>query len=148
MSASGKVVFGAVAAILTLGAMQFASGHDLASHILSTAPDGTINRAAKGDRAAMATPSQTSVPMQTISVRLAEFSDTSFLLRIPTAAESNSNLSPGSSSRGAEQEARPSASQILIKTERDEIKRPVACEPMVSVLTEIAKRLQPGRCVT
>ena len=27
-------------------------------------------------------------------------------------------------------------------------KRTVACEPMVSVLTEVAKQLQPGRCVT
>jgi hypothetical protein len=24
----------------------------------------------------------------------------------------------------------------------------VACEPVVSVLTEVAKQLQPGRCVT
>jgi hypothetical protein len=24
----------------------------------------------------------------------------------------------------------------------------VACEPVVSVLTEIARQLQPGRCVT
>jgi hypothetical protein len=29
-----------------------------------------------------------------------------------------------------------------------ERKTTLACEPMVSVLTEIAKRLQPGRCVT
>jgi hypothetical protein len=27
-------------------------------------------------------------------------------------------------------------------------KRPVACEPSVSILTEIAKNLQPGRCIT
>jgi hypothetical protein len=26
--------------------------------------------------------------------------------------------------------------------------RTVACEPVVSVLTEVAKQLQPGRCVT
>jgi len=26
--------------------------------------------------------------------------------------------------------------------------RKVACEPVVSVLTEVAKQLQPGRCVT
>ena len=27
-------------------------------------------------------------------------------------------------------------------------KTAVACEPVVSVLTEVAKLLQPGRCVT
>ena len=27
-------------------------------------------------------------------------------------------------------------------------KPPVGCEPMFSVLTEVAKQLQPGRCVT
>jgi hypothetical protein len=27
-------------------------------------------------------------------------------------------------------------------------KNAVACEPVVSVLTEVAKLLQPGRCVT
>lgn len=144
MSASGKVVFGAVAAMLTLGAMQFASGHDLTGRLLISSPDGTINRAAKGDRAAMAVPQQNkAVPMQTISVRLAEFSDTSFLLRIPTTTGTNDH-----SLRTNDLQAAPPAGQILIKTERDEIKRPVACEPMVSVLTEIAKRLQPGRCVT
>ena len=30
----------------------------------------------------------------------------------------------------------------------DRRKATVACEPMVSVLTEVAKQLQPGRCVT
>lgn len=92
----------------------------------------------------MAVPQQNkAVPMQTISVRLAEFSDTSFLLRIPTTTGTNDH-----SLRTNDLQAAPPAGQILIKTERDEIKRPVACEPMVSVLTEIAKRLQPGRCVT
>jgi hypothetical protein len=27
-------------------------------------------------------------------------------------------------------------------------KATAACEPVVSVLTEVAKRLQPGRCIT
>lgn len=140
---SGKIVFGIAAAALTLGAMQFASGHDLTANLRAAAPDGIINRAAKGDRAAMAAPAQKVARMQTISVRLAEFSDTSFLLRVPQAADTA--IAP---SHDTNMRALPPAGAILIKTERDEIKRPVACEPMVSVLTEVAKRLQPGRCVT
>ena len=46
--------------------------------------------------------------------------------------------------------------QQFLKEIRDAVKdavkdggrRMVACEPVVSVLTEIAKTLQPGRCVT
>jgi hypothetical protein len=34
----------------------------------------------------------------------------------------------------------------VVKTEDQKAK--VACEPVVSVLTDIAKRLPPGRCVT
>jgi hypothetical protein len=37
---------------------------------------------------------------------------------------------------------------MLIKSEEQKAKATVACEPVVSVLTDIAKRLQPGRCVT
>jgi hypothetical protein len=33
-------------------------------------------------------------------------------------------------------------------TKSSDRKMTVACEPVVSVLTEVAKLLQPGRCVT
>jgi hypothetical protein len=36
---------------------------------------------------------------------------------------------------------------LLLKS-GDRRKPPVGCEPMFSVLTEAAKQLQPGRCVT
>jgi hypothetical protein len=45
------------------------------------------------------------------------------------------------------QEARNGVSARSI-TKSPDRKMAVACEPMVSVLTEVAKQLQPGRCVT
>lgn len=141
MAYTGKVIFfGALAASLTLGAMQLASGHDLTGGLLTAPTSNNVNRAAKTDRAAF--DRRVDAPTQTISVRLSEFNDTSFLLRIPAAAENPATVSG---------EIKTSPSQLLIKTDgskREEATRQIACEPMVSVLTEIAKRLQPGRCVT
>ncbi len=124
-----KGILGASAVSLTFGAVQFASGRDLGP--VSQAPvlqvsllsaGAGINRAAKADRAA-------GVPAlaqrtQTISLRLDGLSDTSVLVRLPFAHAARDTLfaKPGD--------------------------RKVACEPVVSVLTEVAKQLQPGRCVT
>lgn len=83
-----------------------------------------VNRTAKSDRAAG--PSGAVMASRTISLRLDGFSDTSFLLRIPVAEGSSSLLPPRPSSR----------------------KPMIACEVVVSVLTEIARQLPPGRCVT
>jgi hypothetical protein len=137
MSDTGKlVILGAIAASLTIGAVQFASGHDLTGGRLDAAPGNAVNRSAKADRAQMLTSvGQT----KTISLRLSQFADTSFLLRIPAVEavrDSASNAAP--------------SPQLLIKSDgaKPDIRRPVACEPSVSVLTEIAKSLQPGRCVT
>jgi hypothetical protein len=66
---------------------------------------------------------------QTISLRLDSLSDTSVLVRVPVAGEARNSSSAPS----------------LIKSGG---KVAVACEPVVSVLTEVAKQLQPGRCVT
>src|SRR4051812_5660235 len=144
MSQTGKVVaFGTLAAsAMLVGAMQFASGHDLASdlpaptHEVSADTSNNVNRVAKSDRAA---PIAEASPTTTVSIRLAAFADTSFLLRLPvTGAATN-----------REQGWAPQGSRIITtEGERPTAKHPVACEPSVSVLTEIAKRLQPGRCVT
>jgi hypothetical protein len=128
-------ILAAIALSLTFGAAQFALGRDLPEatqdHALpepmssSMSSAGGINRAAKADRAArpVGSPLQT----QTISLRLGGFADTSFLVRVPVAAGAgNPSTSPGANNR----------------------KPMVACEPVVSMLTEVAKLLQPGRCVT
>jgi|SRR5271169_4529606 len=129
-------ILGAIALSLTFGAAQFALGRDLPEAAqdqalseptpLSVTSAGgiSINRAAKADRVAsvVRSPSQT----RTISLRLGGFSDTSFLVRVPVANGAGNPSSPGATNR----------------------KPMVACEPVVSLLTEVAKLLQPGRCVT
>ncbi len=71
-----------------------------------------------------------SVQTRTIALRLDALADTSVLVRIPVAK----------AARNA-----PSAPMINKSGDR---KLAVACEPPVSVLSEVAKLLQPGRCVT
>jgi len=127
-------ILGTIALPLTLGAAQFALGRDLPEATqghalpeptsLSVSSAGGINRAAKADRVASAagSPAQT----RTISLRLDAFSDRSFLVRVPVASGASNPSSPGTTNR------------IPM----------VACEPVVSLLTEVARHLQPGRCVT
>jgi hypothetical protein len=69
---------------------------------------------------------------QTISVRVDGLSDTSVLVRVPVAP--------------ARKEARNTPPAPTMS--KQPAGRTVACEPVVSVLTEVAKQLQPGRCVT
>jgi len=138
-----KVFFGAVAIVAALGAVQvgavqLASGHDLADRWQAVAdqPGQTSgrnlanqngNRAGKSDRLADLKPG--AVPARTVSMRLNDLADTSVLLRIPAAIETGN--------------AKP-APTLLTPGHKPTI----ACEPMVSSLTEVAKLLQPGRCVT
>ena|SRR5579859_1390840 len=134
MSRLATGILGTMAVSLALGAAQLASGRDLSAAMPDDLPNAltqpltaanAVNRTAKADRAAgtVGSPAQT----RTISLRLDGFSDTSFLVRIPVAGGSSSAPPPA---------------------KFGDRKMAVACEPVVSVLTEIAKRLQPGRCVT
>lgn len=141
MSDTGKLIgFGVLAASLTLGAVQLASGHDLTRGLLTTSSD--VNRAAKADRGA----APTAAPTKTVALHLSQFADTTFLLRLPSAATQSSLARQDADNTGA-----PPLPRQLITTENDKrrvTRQPIACEPSVSVLTEIAKRLQPGRCIT
>jgi hypothetical protein len=130
MSQITKTVFGAVALSLMLGAVQFASGRDLGSQGPTTAIDpaatssSTINRVAKTDRAPrVATPTSA---MRTVALPLNGLPEMSVLMQVPVA--------------------RAAAGSLLAKP--GSVTKTVACEPMVSVLTDVAKLLQPGRCVT
>jgi hypothetical protein len=134
MSQLSRGVFAAIAVSLTCGVVQFALGRDLSrgpQDTVSARETATtnigINRAAKADRATgvVGWPVQT----QTISLRLDVLSDTSVLIRIPVAQARKSPSAPAATKSG-------------------ERKMAVACEPVVSILTEVAKQLQPGRCVT
>lgn len=144
MSQIQKVFLGAVAIAATLGAVQLASGHDLAdrwqavadmpNHSSNYAPSHNVNRAGKADRLAEIKPAP--VPTRTVSMRLNDLADTSVLLRVPAVIETG-NAKP------------PVLLQNQNQGQKQGGKKPtIACEPMVSSLTEVAKLLQPGRCVT
>jgi len=130
MSQIAKGIFAAVAISLTFGAVQLAFGQDLKNRLKSFASAGpeTVNRAVKADRLGPVTGLSTST--QTIAFHVDRFPETSILVRVPVKQASNP-AAPG---------------VIRVKDERKATA--IACEPVVSVLTEIAKRLQPGRCVT
>jgi len=131
MSQISKGIFGVIAIALTFGAVQLASGRDFLGTgpaILGT-PEAAINRAAKADRTVGVT--APALRMRTISLRLDHrLPDTSVLIRVPVT-----------------QEARDGSSAPSL-TKSGSRKMTVACEPVVSVLTEVASQLQPGRCVT
>ena len=132
MSQIYKGILGALALSLMFGAVQFASGHDLigqpAAPAAAAVPETSINRAAKSDRADLA--AAPSVQTQTMTLKIDSLADTSILIRVPVPKEA----------RG-----RPATS---LMTKSGDRKMVIACEPVVSVLTEVAKQLQPGRCVT
>ena len=136
MSQIQKVFLGAVAIVATLGAVQvqLASGHDLADRTQAAAdqPSHNVNRSGKTDRLAEIKPS--AVPTRTVSMRLTELADTSVLLRVPAVIETGN--------------AKPPAALQNQNQKQGRNKPTIACEPMVSSLTEVAKLLQPGRCVT
>ena len=128
MSQIRNGVFAALAVSATLGAAQLASGHDLIGRrqVAATVSEEGVNRAAKADRdLAKVAPGKA----RTIALRFKELADTSVLIRVPVAKEEVRN--------------RPVAPVKPGKS-----KNAVACEPPVSVLTEVAKLLEPGRCVT
>jgi hypothetical protein len=123
-----KGILGAIAVLVSFGAVQLASGRDLTTRQASASePAAVVNRAAKADRAAgMA---GLAVLTQTISLRLDGLADTSVLVRVRLTREARNSSAPSLTKSG---DGKPM----------------VACEPMVSVLTEVFKQLQPGRCIT
>lgn len=132
-----------IAAALTVAAAPFAMGGELPAWLVRSSAVATaaspafsnhsadvVERAGKSDRAAI---TQSSVPSQTFSIQPSGMDGTSVLVRIVNQTpERQANEKP--------------ASQIL---PRGASARPrVACEPVVSMLTEVAKQLAPGRCIT
>ena len=128
MSQTSKAALGAIAFTLTLGAVQLASGHDVVNRwqAASEQPSHIVRHLGKADRLAGLKP--LGAPVKTVSLRLNDLADTSVLLRIPSA------------------QARTTKPPMLL---RNQSRKPtLACEPVVSALTEVARLLQPGRCVT
>lgn len=127
MSQVSAGVLGVLAVMLPLGAVQLASGRDLAAgHDMAVS---VVNRSVKSDRGNVQLPH---IEGRTVSIRLESLPDTSVLIRIPYRQEAGDRITKFGT--GGAPEAR--------------VRRVIACEPVVSVLTDIAKQLQPGRCVT
>lgn len=124
-------LFGVLALGATLGAAQLASGHDLADRWQAVADKPSahnVNRSAKADRLAEAR--SATGPTRTVSMRLNDLAETSVLLRVPASAEIGN------------------AKPALTVPRQGRSKPTIACEPVVSALTDVSKLLQPGRCVT
>jgi hypothetical protein len=134
MSHITRGIFGAAAIALTLGAVPLAAGRDrdfsadelTGTQTVTGTPADAVNRAAKADRAPGVARSE--APTRTISLQLNGFTDTSVLVRMPVAQAARANSAPPSWTQSGD--------------------RAVGCEPVVSVLIDAAKLLQPGRCVT
>ncbi|KRR01335.1 hypothetical protein CQ12_26330 [Bradyrhizobium jicamae] len=126
MSQIFQAIFAVLAVSATFGAVQLASGHDLTGRreLTPPAPATDINRAAKADRAGLKPAPGES---ETITIRTVGLKDTSVVVRVPIVKDEARNRPP------------PPANKS---------KTAIACEPPVSVLTDVAKLLQPGRCVT
>jgi hypothetical protein len=142
MSQKSKVIFAALAAAATLGAVQIAAGEAASTANLAdrfqalSDPQGAagINRVAKTDREPKMLGANEG---RTVLLKVESLADTSVLVRIPVQKEAR-NLPPPAPTPAP-----------TVKPAGDKAKKmTVACEPVVSVLTEVAKLLQPGKCVT
>lgn len=133
-------LLGVAAATLALSGahLEMASGNDLASFgerhgdavLIAPGAAPEINREAKGDRDAVVSPSQQA--LRTVSVQVDRLAHTSVLIRV-----------------AADQVRSDNTPTVVIKPAKlTPSRKMVACEPVVSGLTEIAKVLDSGRCVT
>ncbi len=136
MSQLSRAVFGTIAVSLTLGAVQLAAGRDLTGTQNPAGTPEAVNSAVKADRADAAM--RSGAATRTISLRFDALADTSVVIRMPAAKATDK--------QATDKQARGSSAPLLTKS--GDRKATVACEPPVSVLTEVAKRLQPGRCIT
>ena len=125
-------ILGAVAMSATFGAVQLASGSNLAGSPATIAADAQSIWSIAQSRPIAPPASTQTASTRTISLKLSGLEDTSVLVRIPARVEAKKasantpRLTPAQSRRAAN----------------------FACEPMVSVLTDVAKVLAPGRCIS
>lgn len=129
----------ATAAIAVFGGLHFedAAGSNLDTltpndarlQISTTLASANINRVAKADRGEV---SQTAAKGRTLTFQLPELPATTVAVRVWEAAGMIGALQPVAASKRAGEKRRQT----------------VACEGVVSALTEVAKHLEPGRCVT
>jgi hypothetical protein len=134
MSRVASGILAAVAATFAFGAVHLAGAtgnnrlmadrlNDTGLSIVANTAS-TVNREAKADRAAGAAIDGRSV---TMAFEVPALPNTTLIVRVPT--ENAANTPPKSPERSSP------------------ARRTTACEPSVSVLTAVAKQLQPSRCL-
>lgn len=146
MSYMASGTLGAVAVVLALGAvhLEVSAGNELLgpaqrgdASVFTPARAGTteaivtnVDRSAKGNRDTTVSPAGG----LTLSFRLPGLPGTSVAMRVPSGEAADAlRKAPAPATTGKGSSA---------------ASRPVACEPVVSVLTDVAKRLEAGRCIT
>ena len=90
-----------------------------------------VDRSGKSDRETGVSPTGG----LTLSFRLPGLPDSSVAMRVPSGEAADALRKAPASTTGSNKGSSAGS-------------RPVACEPVVSVLTDVAKRLEPGRCIT
>lgn len=147
MSYMASGTLGAVAAVLALGAvhLEVSAGNDAFGPVQrgdasvmtpARAGDGEtivtdVNRSVKGDRETAVSPAGG----LTLSFKLPGLPDSSVAMRVPSGEAADALRKAPPPTTGSNKGSSAGS-------------RPVACEPVVSVLTDVAKRLEPGRCIT
>ncbi len=147
MSYMASGTLGAVAAVLALGAVHLevsaandalgpAKRGDARAFMPARAGDReavatNVDRSAKGDRETAASPTGG----LTLSFKVPGLPDTSVVMRMPAGEAADALRKAPASTTGSGKGSSAGS-------------RPVACEPVVSVLTAVAKQLEAGRCIT
>jgi hypothetical protein len=129
-------IIGAAAMSVAMGAVQYASGSSLNGSpavIAAHAQSDMVNRSGKSDRVAKLA----SQPTRTFAVSVDGLTNASVLVRVADAPVAKKKPTETASDGPLTIKPAPSAKRST-----------VACEPVVSVLTDVAKLLGPGRCVT
>lgn len=151
---------GAVAAVVAMGAVHFevAAGEDRFSPVqrgdaslivpletgeTAAAPTAqrlmiNVNRAMKADRVASAH----APGGLTLSFKVPSMPETSVLMRVPAGETADALRNAPASTTGK------ASSKGSSERSSSSGPRPVACEPVVSILTAVARQLEAGRCVT
>lgn len=151
MSNLASGTLGVVAGMLALGAvhLEVSAGNGLLGPVqrgdatmmnpsrmeaIARADAITVNvdRSAKGDREPAVSPAGGGV---TISFKVPGSSDSSVMVRMPSGDAADALRKTPAPTTGTGKGSSAGA-------------RPVACEPVVSVLAPAARQLAPGRCVT
>ena len=140
MSYISTGALGLIAASLAFGGVQFGMASD--GGVVRAVPGNAmlqqnvshdvafaVNRGAKADRDPIAS---AQVDTVTLSFQVPGLKDGSVAMRLPTAEAIR--LRPPANNAKATSTMRRKAT--------------LACEPVVSVLTDVAKQLEPGRCIT